>query len=81
VHRAGARLALIHALGIALWHQWHTLFHGGGVASFRAFWGGDQDAVHQAYRDRTGAALVRLWRAGGTRALDPAILRLLNAEA
>lgn len=47
--------------------------------TFRTFRGGDESAVFAAYRDPTGATLAELWRAGGTRTLDPAILRRLNA--
>jgi len=56
-------------------------FRGGATASFRAFWGGDDGAVFAAYREPTGVALMQLWRAGGTRALDAAALRLLHAAA
>ena len=78
-HRAGETLPLIRAQGTCLWHRWHALFHDGGNARFRVFWGGDDAAVFEAYRDPSGVALVNLWRAGGTRALDAPALRLLNA--
>ncbi|CAA9506774.1 MAG: hypothetical protein AVDCRST_MAG13-2575 [uncultured Solirubrobacteraceae bacterium] len=38
------------------------------------------NTVFEAYRDPSGAALVKLWQSGGTRALDPAALRLLSAS-
>lgn len=76
-HRAGETLPLVRAQATALWFRWLALFHGGGGAPFRAFWGGDDGAVFRAYQDRSGAMLVALWRAGGTRALDRAALRLL----